>query len=188
MKRLVIALTVLALGACGSDGGSGNDVASLGNTKQAAAGGPEKDKEKAWLDFARCMRDHGVQMADPEVAGSGDGMVMVRPAGGGTGGTATEVPDDGKLKAADAACRHHIEGLGGGRTRLDDPEMQDKLVKFARCMREQGIDMPDPTSEGGRMAVEIKEIDRDKMDAAHKACESVAPDKLGGRPGLERGK
>lgn len=187
MRRLLIALTVLALGACGAGGGDndGKGVASLGDATKTAndQAAPdkkdgEKDREKAMLDFAACMREHGIEMADPDMDGKG-GMVRVRP-GTAVGDAVEGPPDEGKMSAADEACRHHIEGLAGGRGPMDDPAMQDKMVKFAQCMREQGIDMPDPSGEGGRVAIRVQEEDRDKLEAAHKACESVAPFKAGG--------
>lgn len=178
MRRLLIALTLLVVGACGAGGGSSSsdDVASLGGTAKASTGKPTetKDREKAWLDFAKCMREQGIEMADPEVSDNG-GMVRVRPAA-----RAAAPPDEKKMEAADKACRHHIEGVDGGPGKLDDPEMQDRLVKFAQCMREQGIDVPDPGSDGGRVAFRMVEGDREKFDAARKACEHVAPMRSGG--------
>jgi hypothetical protein len=57
--------------------------------------------------------------------------------------------------------------------------MQDEMVKFAKCMREQGIDMPDPAPAGaaggeGSITVPLgkgglKPHDP-KMKAAHEAC------------------
>jgi hypothetical protein len=40
-------------------------------------------------------------------------------------------------------------GPGGGR--IDDSEMQDAMLEYAQCMRDNGIDMPDPefNGEGG---------------------------------------
>jgi hypothetical protein len=32
-----------------------------------------------------------------------------------------------------------------------DPEILDRMVEFAGCMREHGIDMPDPQADGGIM-------------------------------------
>ena len=34
----------------------------------------DKDPEDAMLDFARCMREHGVDMPDPDTSGGGPGV------------------------------------------------------------------------------------------------------------------
>ncbi|MCR3747668.1 hypothetical protein [Lentzea californiensis] len=57
------------------------------------------------------------------------------------------------------------------------------MVKFAQCMRENGVDMPDPkTSEdGGGVMIEAmpggdaSSIDEDKMKTAHEACKEHLP-------------
>ncbi|ANZ36575.1 hypothetical protein BBK82_11370 [Lentzea guizhouensis] len=53
------------------------------------------------------------------------------------------------------------------------------MVKFAQCMRENGIDMPDP-EEDGRLGVAIGgedgvPLDQDKMKTAHEACKEHLP-------------
>ena len=54
------------------------------------------------------------------------------------------------------------------------------MVKFAQCMRENGIDMPDPQGEDGRLSVAIggedgAPLDQDKMKTAHEACKQHLP-------------
>ncbi|RZS37755.1 hypothetical protein EV193_105313 [Herbihabitans rhizosphaerae] len=55
-------------------------------------------------------------------------------------------------------------------------------IKFARCMRDQGINMPDPTSGGDReFSVSLPDgVDPDKADAATKNCKQYMPN--GGEP------
>jgi hypothetical protein len=99
------------------------------------------------LNFAACMRDHGIDMPDPQVG----------PGGGAFGftiqGEIGEAPDEGemqKMQEADAACRHFLEGLVQEFERPDMAEMQDQMLAFSQCMRDHGIDYPDPVfSEDG---------------------------------------
>jgi hypothetical protein len=63
----------------------------------------------------------------------------------GAGGAGAR-PDPKKLEAAQQACGG-LMGGGDGDRQLD-PAARDAMVAFARCMREHGIDMPDPTGEG----------------------------------------
>jgi hypothetical protein len=49
-----------------------------------------------------------------------------------------------------------------------DPE--DAMLKFAQCMREHGVDMPDPTPGGG-VQVDGRGLSQDEMEAAQSACQ-----------------
>jgi hypothetical protein len=137
-----------ALAACGGSSGGGR-VASLGGddatgTTSGAAASASKDPQQAALDFARCMRGQGIDMPDPQV--DDQGRVRVRIGAGGGPGAGGARPDPKKLEAAQKACG----GLfgGGDGSRQVDPEARDAMVDFARCMRGQGIDMPDPSGDG----------------------------------------
>lgn len=57
---------------------------------------------------------------------------------------------------------------------------QEAALKFAACMRENGVQMEDPEIDGeGHVSIKIggsgQGVDRDKMEAAHKKCEQYAP-------------
>ena len=68
-------------------------------------------------------------------------------AGEATAGEPTGPPAG--FEEADKACRHFLDDLvqdGGGPI---DAEAQDRMLKFAECMREHGVDMPDPEFSGG---------------------------------------
>ncbi|MFD5828711.1 hypothetical protein [Lentzea sp. NPDC060358] len=51
------------------------------------------------------------------------------------------------------------------------------MVKFAQCMRDNGIEMPDPQGDGGAVTLGIPGNDGDgeKMSAAHNACKQHLP-------------
>src|SRR5262245_16207958 len=72
---------VLALSACGS-GSQDAGVASIdGDSASGATATTAKsndrpsaeESQQAMLDFAKCMREHGVDMPDPEFQGNGTG-------------------------------------------------------------------------------------------------------------------
>ncbi len=58
-----------------------------------------------------------------------------------------------------------------------------EMVKFAQCMRENGIDMPDPKDDGkGGVMIQAApadgqgaSVDGEKMEAAHNACKQHLP-------------
>jgi hypothetical protein len=137
----------LALGAAACGGSpDGDGVATLGgdgaNDQQTGSGSAKKDPQEAALEFAKCMREHGVDMPDPEVDSQGRIRVTV-----GNPGSKGNPPDPKKLEAAQQACGNLLGGGGEGPGKLD-PKAQDAMLAFARCMREHGIDMPDPTGNG----------------------------------------
>ena len=147
---LLTAATVLAAGllaACG--GGSGGDppgVASLdegaatttGN-ESATGGETTDDPEEAGLAFAKCMREHGIDMPDPEV-----GELIFEQ------GKGDFDPESDEYHAAEQECQPLLEAAIGA---LEvDPEQlaenRERLLEYARCMRDHGIDMPDPVFSG----------------------------------------
>jgi hypothetical protein len=132
---------LLALVACSGGGGKPGGVASLGDgkaTSTTSAGGSQ-DERQADLAYARCMRQHGVNMPDPKVDAGGR--------------TEWQLPsgmrkDDPKLKAAQQACRQYR--ADGGQAQRPSQQQQQQMLAFARCMRQHGINLPDPqiTADG----------------------------------------
>src|SRR5215211_783188 len=117
MRRNQLMLALLGLGlalalvGCGRSP-DGDRVASLSGagatgTTRAPADGASRDPEQAALAFARCMRQHGVDMPDPEVDDQGRMTMRI----GGPGAK----PDPRKLEAAQRACGTPFGGDGPGR-------------------------------------------------------------------------
>ena len=53
---------------------------------------------------------------------------------------------------------------------------QERALKFVQCMREQGIDLPDPDPETGRVMMRFGPgTDRAKVEAAQEACKAYSP-------------
>ena len=92
--------------------------------------------------------------------------------GNGSGGD-----DDSALP--DAAGASSASPSGDDEADLD-PE--DAMLKFAQCMREHGVDVPDPT--GGGISVNGEGLSQDQMEAAQAACQKwmdmAEPDDGGG--------
>ena len=178
---------VLALGlliaACGGSPGNGTDgVATAGGSKKAGNQNQKKDPQQAALEFARCMREHGVDMLDPE---GSDGLIRVAPGTGG-GADAVEQPFDENFAEAEKACRHLLDDLVQGQDAPVDPKEQDRALKFAQCMREHGVDMPDPDFSRGGLALTIKGVDPNSQvfKDAQKACSQFFGPP-GGGPGVQ---
>jgi hypothetical protein len=140
---LVLLLAAFVLGACSGATAAPSGVVSLESSDSSASGSAEPsasvDPEEAMLAFTKCMRDEGIDLPDP---GSGDrGVVRI----GGEDGF-----DPEEFQAANDACRHHLDGVIGEDAPELTPEQKDAMLEFAQCMREHGVDMPDP-GEGGVM-------------------------------------
>jgi hypothetical protein len=139
----VLLLTLLAVG-CGAAGGDGDGVASLrgsGSPTTTTSGNTDADREQALLAFARCMRDNGVPIQDPKVDSQGN--LRLQPGEGGLGNV-----DRATVQKAREACREHLEGVVQDFSPEDLSGFQDALLAYARCMRENGYDMPDPDFSG----------------------------------------
>lgn len=156
--------TALLLGGCGAKADDASKVASIstppksGGPTAADAGG--KSDEDKMRDFAKCMREHGVDMPDPKPAGDGKGMAVTLGSKDG---------DTSKLDAAQQACKHLMPN--GGEMKPLSAEELDKMRKEAKCMREHGVDMPDPDPSGkGAMRIGGPGDDPKKFEAAAKAC------------------
>jgi hypothetical protein len=162
---LLLAL-MLAVVACGS--GKSNGVASLSGANRPTATtspGGSSDSQQAALNWARCMRQHGINMPDPKIdATEGIGGLLPRGVS----------PDDPKFKAAQQACQQYAPN--GGQPPKPSPQQQQKLLAFARCMRQHGVNMPDPDANGGiDMTGAGVDPDGPKFKAAQQACQQYQP-------------
>ena len=179
----VVALVAMAvaLTAC-SSAAAGPSVASLEDPGGSAAPSQSSvptDPQEAFLAYAACMRENGVDMPDPEIV-EDDGGGETKGFGIQVGGPAGSV-DKEKFRAADTECRKHLANVvGAGKGPNLSPEDEEKLLQFARCMREHGIDMPDP--QNGGMIINEDEGNGPKIDpndpdfqAAQEACEALLP-------------
>jgi hypothetical protein len=146
LMGLLAVLLLVGVAGCGGDD-KGGGVASLGGadsatstTNASASGGKDiRNDLRQMLAWARCMRQHGLpNMPDPQLMG--DGIAQRFPRGVG--------PNDPKVKAAQQACRQHQPD--GGQVQRPSPQQQQEALAFARCMRQHGINLPDPqiTAEG----------------------------------------
>ncbi|RJL29970.1 hypothetical protein [Bailinhaonella thermotolerans] len=134
LRHLILTAPLLALAvACGGAPSDGNGVASANGgtaaaTKPSASSTTAKDSEKAQLDFARCLRARGIDFPD---------SLKDLPKGG------LEVPEKDN-----AACIKHLDNGATKKVDSDDAAFKDHMVRMARCLREQGIDFPDPGPKG----------------------------------------
>jgi hypothetical protein len=191
MRRLNLAVaalaTTLALAACGSQPKTGSDVASLGATTTIAGSDSTPtttiDPQEAMLAYAQCMRDNGVDMPDPQMSSDGKGVIAISggDANDSTGGPGKIDPEGQQFKDAQAKCEPLMKEAVGS-VEVDpeqQAEMRKNLLAYAQCMRDHGVDFPDPVfSDDGRVTMNASSddsspVDREAMDAANEACASL---------------
>jgi len=182
MRRVALLLVMAALlvttaTACGDKTGS-NGVATLGGTSDSSddadSDNSDKSAEDQALEFSKCMRENGVpDFPDPEF--NDEGGIMINRSGG------PDSVDRETEEKAMKACEDKMPRGGGNFSEEDRAKMQDAFLEYAKCMRENGIDMPDPDfSEGGgafRMGVGGDGMNPD--DPAFKKADEACHDKLG---------
>ncbi|MFE5508758.1 MULTISPECIES: hypothetical protein [Amycolatopsis] len=162
---VLIAGAVFALVAgCGGGGDGGDKVASISSPPAAGAGdGKQADNvsdEDKIRDYRKCMREHGIDMPEPKPGANGQDTVTFE---------ARDMPDEKKMNAASDACKKLLPN--GGEIKPPTPEELDKMRKEAKCMREHGIDFPDPEPGGKGAAIAMDAGgDPKKFEEAAKAC------------------
>jgi hypothetical protein len=182
---LLCALTLtLATGltACSAEE-EDSGVASLGGGSSATAETSTGDTEREVLDYVACLREQGLDVPDPQFDADGN---LVLGGGGAAGGPPPDI-DPGELEAAQQACGELPEGLTSALDGLDDSAVQDAALEFAQCMRDEGVDVPDPDFSGGAGPgiggggpFGDLDLDDPKVSAAFEKCQGSLDGVLGG--------
>ncbi|MEW2487756.1 hypothetical protein [Streptomyces sp. NPDC048411] len=156
LAALPLALALVLTG-CGSDDDGAKVASAGGNKKDSKSDSSQSDKEKqeSGVKFARCMRENGVDVEDPQP------------------GKPMRVMGDGStdLNKAMQACRKYMP-QGGPGSPNEDPKAQEQMRKYAQCMRKNGVEnFPDPGDGGMRLDNSITgDPDFKKAD---KACQDI---------------
>jgi hypothetical protein len=152
----------LALTACGAD------------EPEPAAADRQQQNRDAMLAYTQCMREQGIDMPDPQPGQRG---IQLRVPEGVT-------PE--QMEKAEGACRQHLDDIEAPEmSEEQQKEFQEAALAFARCMREHGVDMPDPTfGEDGRAQIRVRRGDGSgggprpddpQFEEAQEACRDKLP-------------
>lgn len=149
-------------------------VASLGHGNTAPASGPltAARSDQLFVEFARCLRAHGVDEPDP----------VHRP---GHTGLSVEIPKPGPTtNVALDACNHFITPVVQAKQAHASQQLTawlPGLTHYAECMRTHQIAMLDPGSMGELNLGSVPGIDNDfgrytpQFRAADSACRHLLP-------------
>ena len=159
MSRTLRPLAALAMVALLSAGCS--------NAPAATATGSNATNRDQAVKFAECMRKNGVrEFPDPDASGD---LTIDRIANGSSLDTSSAA-----FKQAISACKDlQPPGFTGGKR---SPEQQKAALKFAQCIRDNGVkDFPDPTPDGPLVNVDgSKPGLKAALDAAMHKCRDLA--------------
>jgi hypothetical protein len=151
--------------AAGDDGiASADNSSSAGPSPSSSPSASVSDEDRG-IKFAQCMRANGVDMPDPDPNGQPGIIKLDR--------------NDPKFAAAWEKCKQYSPVGNGDRT--FSPEQQQRMLDFAKCMREHGINMPDPEPGGGIKITKGSGLNPDdpKFQAALEACRQYMPQRPG---------
>lgn len=133
---ILVLMISLVLAACSSDS---NDVPSLAATPTPGAAGESLDIEAKMMEFAECLRGEGMEITDPMVDSDGNIQKPQLVAG------ATASKEE--WIAAYEVCGEIIENITFEKKEFDRSAQVDQYVELAACLREQGFDIGEPTTE-----------------------------------------
>jgi hypothetical protein len=157
LGRLVAVLAICgSLAACGS---SGEAESSPGSSSGSSSSSQSGDEDAGRVRLTQCLRENGVEVPDNPAAGVAAGDI-----------------DADELQAAlNGPCKQFQDEAFGSISEEDRQEMQDRFQKFAQCMRDNGVDVPDIT--GGGPPAGGGGIDQDDPDvqAASEKCQDELP-------------
>jgi hypothetical protein len=171
------AAAMLITGCSSGGGGSGDATAVASVSGHAGATAParpltQQQSDQDMVDFARCMRGHGVQMSDPVHHPGHAGLSIEMPA------------RNAANSAAYAVCTHFMAPVtaakAAGAASQAAPEMA-ALTSYARCMRGHDIALQDPTPQGDLNLGRVPGITGDfgryspQFRAADAACRHFLP-------------
>ena len=75
-----------------------------------------------------------------------------------------------------APCEEHLEGVVSTFSSADTTEIEDMLLAYAECMRDNGVDMPDPDFSSGGGVIDLGAIGGEDFEAAEAACSPLLAD------------
>jgi hypothetical protein len=146
---------------------------TVANPFSPANASAKSNADQMALKWAQCMRQHGVNVPDPE-----NGRITVQSTPG-AGGQSQFDPNSQQFQDAQNACQKYAPN-GGTNSGPPSQQMIDQATKYSQCMREHGITgFPDPQVQGNGLRVDATpgafDPNSDQFKQAQKACEHFKP-------------
>ena len=161
---------LLIFSACTIGGEESQGVVTIESTTETTIVDEEITFEEGVLDFAQCMREEGVNFPDPTFDIDGNPQF-----------DNLEIENEEEFENAFENCEDILRNALPEQFDLD-PEVEAALVdaslEFSQCMRDQGIDFPDPKpGEFGFFAFRDADIDftSEAVQNAFEICQPENP-------------
>ena len=169
-KKVRILLLLSIFSACTIGGEESQGVVTIESTTETTIVDEEITFEEGVLDFAQCMREEGINFPDPTFDIDGNPQF-----------DNLEIENEEEFESAFENCEDILRNALPEQFDLD-PEVEAALVdaslEFSQCMRDQGIDFPDPKpGEFGFFAFRDADIDFTSEDVqnAFEICQPENP-------------
>ena len=167
-SKVKILAFVAVFAACTIGGEESQGVVTIESTTATTVVDEETTFEEGVLEFAQCMREEGINFPDPTFDIDGNPQF-----------DNLEIENEEEFESAFENCEDILRNALPEQFDLD-PEVEAALVdaslEFSQCMRDQGIDFPDPKpGEFGFFAFRDADIDF-SSEAVQEAFEICQPE------------
>ena len=169
-SKVKILVFVAVFTACTIGGEESQGVVTIESTTATTVIDEEKTFEEGVLEFAQCMREEGINFPDPTFDIDGNPQF-----------DNLEIENEEEFESAFENCEDILRNALPEQFDLD-PEVEAALVdaslEFSQCMRDQGIDFPDPKpGEFGFFAFRDADIDfsSEAVQDAFEICQPENP-------------
>ena len=169
-SKVKILTFVAVFAACTIGGEEPQGVVTIESTTATTVVDEETTFEEGVLEFAQCMREEGINFPDPtfDIDGNPEFDNL-------------EIENEEEFESAFENCEDILRNALPEQFDLD-PEVEAALVdaslEFSQCMRDQGIDFPDPKpGEFGFFAFRDADIDfsSEAVQDAFEICQPENP-------------
>ena len=169
-SKVKILAFVTVFAACTIGGEESQGVVTIESTTATTVVDEETTFEEGVLEFAQCMREEGINFPDPTFDIDGNPQF-----------DNLEIENEEEFETAFENCEDILRNALPEQFDLD-PEVEAALVdaslEFSQCMRDQGIDFPDPKpGEFGFFAFRDADIDfgSEAVQEAFEICQPENP-------------
>ena len=169
-KKVKILIFITIFSACTIGGEESQGVVTIDSTTATTVLNEEITFEEGVLNFAQCMREEGINFPDPTFDIDGNPQF-----------DNLEIDNEDEFERAFENCEDILRNALPEQFDLD-PEVEAALVdaslEFSQCMRDQGIDFPDPKpGEFGFFAFRDADIDfgSEAVQEAFEICQPENP-------------
>ncbi len=169
-SKVKILAFIAVFAACTIGGEESQGVVTIESTTVTTVVDEETTFEEGVLEFAQCMREEGINFPDPTFDIDGNPQF-----------DNLEIENEEEFERAFENCEDILRNALPEQFDLD-PEVEAALVdaslEFSQCMRDQGIDFPDPKpGEFGFFAFRDADIDfgSEAVQEAFEICQPENP-------------